>query len=181
MLDSFISMLYHHRLIKVKAKKTSTYRPVQSKSPATTYSTTRPRRPLATAAATFAPPLRPAYFDADLDSGGRRGNTVYCKRPMHKEDKEDRVLAFFSSPLNWDPPPLIRRRVCRHPSFGSGGGTHSLAGEGAECPNSSKGTGIVALLVYMYFVDQRICKRHGVFRDTLLFLIGLNLIRKTDR
>ncbi len=25
------------------------------------------------------------------------------------------------------------------------------------------------------------CKGHGVFRDTLLFLIGLNLIRKTDR
>jgi hypothetical protein len=25
------------------------------------------------------------------------------------------------------------------------------------------------------------CKGHGVFRDTLLFLIGLNLIRKTER
>jgi hypothetical protein len=26
-----------------------------------------------------------------------------------------------------------------------------------------------------------VCKGHGVFRDTLLFLIGLNLIRNTDR
>jgi hypothetical protein len=75
MLDSYISMLYHHRLIKVKAKKTSTYRPIQSKSPATTYSTTRPpRRPLTTAAAPFVPPVRPAYSDEDIDSGGRRGN-----------------------------------------------------------------------------------------------------------
>jgi hypothetical protein len=30
-------------------------------------------------------------------------------------------------------------------------------------------------------VQEEHCKGHGVFRDTLLFLIGLNLIRKTDR
>ncbi len=42
----------------------------------------------------------------------------------------DRVLGFFSSRSNWDPPPhpLTHRRMCPH--FGSRGGAPSLAGEG---------------------------------------------------
>jgi hypothetical protein len=94
----YIYVTHCHGLKKVKTKQTSTFRPIQSKSPATTYSTTRPL----TTAAPFVPPVRPAYFDADIDSGGRV-EEIYCTRPTHRAD---RVLGFFSSRPNCDPPPF---------------------------------------------------------------------------
>jgi hypothetical protein len=66
----------------------------------------------------------------------------------------DRVQGFFSSPELGPPHPLNRRRVCP-PPFGSGRGTHSLACEGVEGPNSDERTDTVVLKVYMYFVDLR--------------------------
>ncbi len=42
------------------------------------------------------------------------------------------------------PHPLTRRRVCP-PPFGSGGGTHALAGEGAGGPNSDEGRDTVVI------------------------------------
>jgi hypothetical protein len=55
--------------------------------------------------------------------------------------REDRVHMLFlqSSELGL-PHPLTRRRECVPPSFDCGGwGTHSLAGEGVEGPNSGEG------------------------------------------
>jgi hypothetical protein len=56
----------------------------------------------------------------------------------------DRVPGFLSSRPNRLPHPLTRKRVLP-PPFGSGGGTHSLAGEGAGIANSDEGTDTLAL------------------------------------
>ncbi len=59
----------------------------------------------------------------------------------------DRVLSFFSSRPNWDPPPFIRRRVLHPPPpFGSGG-AHSIAGEGMGGPSSDEETDTVNFVV----------------------------------
>ncbi len=66
-------------------------------------------------------------------------------------DRVDRALGFFPSSLNWNSPnPHPQASVS--PTFGSGGGTHSLAGEGLGSPNSDEGTDTVVLKVHMYFV-----------------------------
>jgi hypothetical protein len=120
--------LYHHGLKKVKAKQTSTYLPIQSKAPAPTYSTTRPRRPLTP----FVPPVTPAYSDADIDSGGRRGNIL-------QETNAQSRLSLQSSELGPTTPSPAGECVP------TGGETHSLAGEGLEDPNSDDGPDIVVL------------------------------------
>ncbi len=56
-------------------------------------------------------------------------NYIYSRL---KDELQYRKVGFFSSRLNWDPPP-----------------PHSLAGEG--CPNSDKGAKC-GTPVYMYFV-----------------------------
>jgi len=59
-----------------------------------------------------------------------------------------RVLGFFSSRLNWDPP--TRKRVCPRPLV-PGGGTHSLAG-GGEVPISDEGQILYGTLgLYLHF------------------------------
>jgi hypothetical protein len=61
----------------------------------------------------------------------------------------DIVLGFFSSRPNWDPHPLTRRRMCLPPSLASGGGTHSLTGEGVGRSKSDERTDTVELYLYM--------------------------------
>jgi hypothetical protein len=60
--------------------------------------------------------------------------------------RADRVLGFFSSRPNWDPPtPLTRKRVCAPlPHFGSEGEGHTRLREmGWGSPNSDEGTDTV--------------------------------------
>jgi hypothetical protein len=68
----------------------------------------------------------------------------------HFTHKVDRVLGFFSSRPNWDPPPPAPP----HPQESvtiplwfrpPGGGTHLLAGEGVKGPSSDEGTDTVVL------------------------------------
>ncbi len=47
------------------------------------------------------------------------------------DHREDRVLSFSSSRWNWGSPPSPADECAPQP-FGSGGGTHSLAGEGGS-------------------------------------------------
>jgi hypothetical protein len=57
-----------------------------------------------------------------------------------RQQREDRVLGFFFSRMNWDPPPPSPAGECV-PPFGSGGGggAHSLAGEGGGVPIRTRG------------------------------------------
>jgi hypothetical protein len=73
-------------------------------------------------------------------------NKVIVKRSRVKfENICHRVTRLFlqSSELGL-PHPLTRRQVCPSP-FGSGWGTHSLAGEGLGDPNYNEGTDTVVL------------------------------------
>jgi hypothetical protein len=63
------------------------------------------------------------------------------KKPLLPE--VDRVLCFFSSRLNWDPPPLTHRRVCP-PPLDFGGHTRLLERVWGG-PNSDEGTDTVIL------------------------------------
>ncbi len=78
----------------------------------------------------------------------------------------DKVLGFFSSRPNWDPP-LTRRRVNPPPPFGSGGGTHSHAGE-VVGDNSDEGTDTVVLLVqYILYVLCDLDDIDFIYKDNL--------------
>jgi hypothetical protein len=57
----------------------------------------------------------------------------------HLAHSVDRVLCFFSSRPNWDPPPTLRR-MCSLPLLFRGGGRYTLArGRGGGGPNSDRG------------------------------------------
>ncbi len=70
---------------------------------------------------------------------------LYVHLVVHRMyHRVDRVLGFFASRPNWDPPyPLTRRRVCTPLWFREG--THSLVRVGMGGPNSDQGTDNVAL------------------------------------
>jgi hypothetical protein len=59
----------------------------------------------------------------------------------------DRILGFFSSRPNWDPPPPPSPSGQCVPSPFIPGGTRSLAGEGVGGPNTEEGTDAVVLYV----------------------------------
>ncbi len=67
----------------------------------------------------------------------------HLNRSCHRVD---RMLGFFSSRMNWEPPPLhLTPGECVPPPFGSGGGgggTHSLAEDGvvgSQCGLRTRG------------------------------------------
>ncbi len=91
----------------------------------------------------------------------------------HHIQRVNSVLGFFSSRPNIRIPP-IRRRVCP-PPFGSGGCTHSLAGEGEGGPNFDEETDPVVLYTvvqcaYMYFVITSLFCDNGLCSLTLVCL-----------
>jgi hypothetical protein len=70
--------------------------------------------------------------------------------PSTRVTSAHRVLGFFSSRPNWDiPPPHPQESL--YPPFGSGGGTHSVAGEGRGVPIRTRGQTL------LYSRSTRIC------------------------
>jgi hypothetical protein len=86
--------------------------------------------------------------------------SVYCSTlhftiPYSRGPSSRRSTRLCSIRSNWTPPPPHSQASVLTPLFGSGGGTHSRAGEGGG-PNSDEGTDTglwcMVLQVSMYFV-----------------------------
>jgi hypothetical protein len=73
----------------------------------------------------------------------------FLRRPNVSKKRVERVLNFFYSRPNFDPPTLTHRRVCPT-SSSSRGGTHSLTGERGGVPRQT-------LLYSVYTVPGTVC------------------------
>ncbi len=90
--------------------------------------------------------------------------------PMHCcNHRVGRVLSFFSSRRNWDPPPPHPRASVAPPPLVPGGGEARLRERGWESPNSDEETYTAVLFIYMYFVAATVPSSiHRLIRGRLL-------------
>jgi hypothetical protein len=81
------------------------------------------------------------------ESGGRVGRNsfsllFYGFKMKRQERRVDRVLGFFSSRPNWNPPPPHPQASVSPPPFGSGGGGWGGAGDTLPCRRRGGGVPI---------------------------------------
>ncbi len=93
------------------------------------------------------------HFSRNALSKGRIIQGTHCPRDRTSESlfvvtSGHSSIGFFSSRPNWDPS-LPHPQASGSTPFGSGGGTHSLAGKGWGGPHSDEGTDTLVIFRYI--------------------------------